>query len=71
LRVLGRRSGAAFDRVTDVRAHLTIDVAQAVSEVERGHAQAMREVAGRDWARRDHLEVSPLSLRITRPADLA
>ncbi|HEV7812915.1 MAG TPA: amidohydrolase family protein [Leifsonia sp.] len=73
---------AAGDRaVTDVfvdgrpviadRAHLTIDVAQAVSEVERGHAQAMREVAGRDWARRDHLEVSPLSLRTTRAADLA
>jgi hypothetical protein len=31
----------------------------------------MREVTARDWARRDHLEVSPLSLKTARPADLA
>ena len=64
---------AAGDRaVTDVfvdgraviaeREHLTIDIAQTISDVERGHAQAMREVSTRDWARRDHLEISPLSL---------
>ena len=67
---------AAGDRaVTDVfvdgralisdREHLTIDLAKTVCDVERGHAQAMREVSTRDWAGRDHLEISPLSLPST------
>ena len=71
---------AAGDRaVTDVfvdgraviadREHVTINVAKAVSHVERGHAQAMREVPSRDWARRDHLEISPLSLQIAPTCD--
>ena len=71
---------AAGDRaVTDVfvdgraviadREHLTIDIANAVSDVERGHAQAMREVSSKDWARRDHLEISPLSLQIAPTCD--
>lgn len=71
---------AAGDRaVTDVfvdgrpvlaqRRHLTIDLAEAVAGVERGHAQAMRDVAKRDWAGRDHLEVSPLSLEVVPTAE--
>jgi cytosine/adenosine deaminase-related metal-dependent hydrolase len=71
---------AAGDRaVTDVfvdgraviadREHLTIDLANAVSDVERGHALAMREVSSRDWARCDHLEISPMSLQIAPTCD--
>ena len=70
---------AAGDRaVTDVfvdgeavvaaRKHLTIDLERAVEEVERGHAQAMREVPTRDWAKRDHLAISPLSLEVVDKA---
>jgi 5-methylthioadenosine/S-adenosylhomocysteine deaminase len=44
------------------RRHLTIDVDAALRDLKPGHAQAMREVPTRDWAKRDADTMSPLSL---------
>ena len=46
------------------RRYTTIDVGEALAALELGHAEAIRDVVNRDWARRDALEISALSLPV-------
>jgi 5-methylthioadenosine/S-adenosylhomocysteine deaminase len=46
------------------RRYTTIAVGEAIAALELGHAEAIRDVANRDWARRDAFEISPLTLPV-------
>ena len=43
---------------------LTVDVESDLEDLKLGHAQAMRDVPSRDWARRTADQISSLSLRL-------